>query len=75
MAELDKLKTFALCNVTRFTGDGDGRDRSQAIEVVDWSKDEVELAFSFYRHRYYVRVRRDDLIRFAQIDSEEADNA
>lgn len=67
MADADKLETRALCHVTRYIGD-DGKDKTTELEVTDWSDGEVEFAFTFDRHRYYVRVRRDDLIRFAKID-------
>lgn len=72
MADADKLETCALCHVTRYIGD-DGKDITTELEATDWSDGEVEVAFTFGRHRYYVRVRRDDLIRFAEIDNEEAD--
>lgn len=71
MFENNRLKTFALCHVTRYIGDDD-KAQTAELEATDWSDDEVEVAFSFGRHRYYVRVRRDDMIRFAEIDNEEA---
>ncbi len=62
----DKLSRVALCNILRYIGGNcDVTDKNTELESTDETDDEVELAFSFMRSRFYIRVRKADLARLA----------
>lgn len=62
--DIDKLTTHVAAHAMRFIrNDGDPREDLCLLELSDFSEQEVELAFTLHRDRYYVRVRRDDLAR------------
>lgn len=64
MSESDKLSIRVLAHATRFIrNDGDGKEAFVELECSDSSEDEIELAFTLERDRYYVRIRRADLHR------------
>lgn len=63
----DKLSSVAICNVLRYIGkdDDDPANTNVELESTDETDEEVELAFSFMRSRFYIRVRKADLARLA----------
>lgn len=70
MNDENKLSTVALCNVLRFIGEDDGVSKNVELEQTDSTEDEVELAFSFGRCRYYLRVRKADIARLAKLEAD-----
>lgn len=64
----NKLDDRALGHVMRFiNNDGDAREQVTDIEVSDRTDTEIELAYTLGRDRYYVRLRRDDMARFMEV--------
>jgi hypothetical protein len=64
MADEDKVATMIAGHAMRFIrNDGDPREAECVVERTDRSEDEIELAFTLERDRYYLRMRADDLRR------------
>jgi len=64
MNENDKVSNMIAGHAMRFVrNDGDGREGLCLIEVSDSSADEIELAYTLHRDRYYLRMRKADLAR------------
>jgi hypothetical protein len=64
MADEDKVAKMIAGHAMRFIrNDGDPRETDCLVEMTDRSEDEIELAFTLDRDRYYLRMRADDLRR------------
>ena len=62
--ENDKLDNMAACNIMRFIRNGEERgEETSTLELVDSSENETELAFTFKRDRFYLRIRTAELRR------------
>lgn len=71
MSDNDKLTTYFVGNVMRFLNNDCNKMREETVLVEDVSNyggndNEVELAFTFNRDRYYLRMKRSDLAELAK---------
>ena len=72
MTDVDKLQAMVAGYAMRYIrNDGEPREDHCLIELADSTEDEMELAFTLHRDRYYLRVRKDDLRRLIGDDSHE----
>lgn len=72
--EADKLANLVPAHAMRFIrNDGEPRESECLVEKSDDSDDEIELAFTLERDRYYLRVRRADLRRLLADEDESHD--
>jgi hypothetical protein len=62
--ESDKLHDLIAGHAMRFVNnDGEPYEGEVLVQASETTADEIELAFTLRRDRYYLRVRKADLLR------------
>jgi len=62
--ESDKLHDLIAGHAMRYiNNDGEPYEGEVVVEASEKTADEIELAFTLRRDRYYLRVRKADLLR------------
>lgn len=69
--DADKLADRIIGHVQRYIRNGnEPKEAVCEVERTDESEDEIELAFTLERDRYYLRLRKADLLRLMQVEAD-----